>query len=50
MLICGQALVGQIKVCRFVIKNKGGDGRFVIFPKSSWPVSTFKVIYLNFII
>ena len=39
---CGQSLVGQIKVCRFLIQNEGGDGRFVIMAKSSWPISTFK--------
>lgn len=39
---CGNALVGQIKVCRYLIKNEGGDGRFVILPKSSWPATNFK--------
>jgi hypothetical protein len=39
---CGKALVGQIKVCRYLIQNEGGDGRFVVLPKSSWPGSTFK--------
>lgn len=39
---CGHALVGQIKVCRFIVQNDGGDGRFVIFPKSTWPAATFK--------
>ena len=39
---CGHALVGQIKVCRFVVQNEGGDGRFVVFPKNAWPVATFK--------
>jgi hypothetical protein len=34
--------VGQIKVCRYVMQNAGGDGRFVILPKSAWPGSTFK--------
>lgn len=39
---CGQALVGQIKVCRYLLQNEGGDGRFVILPKATWPGSTFK--------
>ncbi len=34
--------MGQIKVCRFLIQNEGGDGRFVIMSKSSWPITTFK--------
>lgn len=45
---CGHSLVGQIKGCRFVIQNNGGDGRFVVFPKSAWPASTFKVNSINF--
>jgi hypothetical protein len=32
-----------MKVCRFVIENSGGEGRFVILPKSSWPTTNFKV-------
>jgi hypothetical protein len=39
---CGEALVGQMKVCRFIIENTGGEGRFVILPKSSWPTTNFK--------
>lgn len=39
---CGHALVGQIKACRFIVENEGGDGRFALFGKSSWPSATFK--------
>lgn len=44
---CGEALVGQMKICRFIIENVGGDGRFVILPKSSWPTTNFKVRIYN---
>jgi hypothetical protein len=46
---CGHALVGQIKVCRFVVQNEGGDGRFVVFPKNAWPAATFKVTLHSYI-
>ncbi|CAF0775579.1 unnamed protein product [Brachionus calyciflorus] len=47
ILNCGHSLVGQIKGCRFIIQNTGGDGRFVVFPKSTWPASTFKTNVLS---
>ena len=49
MIECGQALVGQIKVCRYIIENTGGEGRFAILPKSSWPATNFKVKYIKII-
>jgi hypothetical protein len=39
---CGESLVGQIKICRFVIQNSGGEGRFAILPKAAWPATNFK--------
>ena len=44
---CGEALVGQMKVCRYIIENSGGEGRFVILPKSAWPTINFKVCNTN---
>ena len=29
-------------MCRYLVQNEGGDGRFVILPKAAWPGSTFK--------
>jgi len=39
----GYCLVGGCQVTQFVIKNKGGHGRFCILPSSAWPTTNFKV-------
>lgn len=41
---CGHCLVGGIKLTRLPIKNLGGNGRFCLMKKSSWPASNFKTV------
>lgn len=39
----GDCLIGGTKVCKFLVKNEGGDGKFCFLPKEKWPVTNFKV-------
>lgn len=43
-LHCGQCLVGGTKVEEIVVKNKGGNGRFCILKKTTWPAANFKTV------
>ena len=46
----GYCLVGGYQIIQLIVKNEGGDGRFCIMPKSSWPAVSFKVISFFFTI
>ncbi|ESO99860.1 hypothetical protein LOTGIDRAFT_238689 [Lottia gigantea] len=39
----GYSLVGGYEITQLVVKNEGGDGRFCIMPRTSWPAVSFKV-------
>nr|CAB3238197.1 deleted in lung and esophageal cancer protein 1 [Phallusia mammillata] len=41
---CGFCLVGGVKATDLSIKNMGGNGRFCILRKTSWPASNFKTL------
>ncbi|XP_039261359.2 deleted in lung and esophageal cancer protein 1-like [Styela clava] len=43
-LRCGQCLVGGTKVEEIIVKNRGGNGRFCILKKESWPAANFKTV------
>ncbi|XP_070564757.1 deleted in lung and esophageal cancer protein 1-like [Ptychodera flava] len=40
----GHCLVGGLKITHFIVKNLGGDGRFCIMPRKSWPTSNFQSV------
>ena len=50
VLDCGHTLVGGKKVVQMMCENRGGDGKFCVMRKSSWPSTTFQVslnLFLN---
>ncbi|XP_069130810.1 deleted in lung and esophageal cancer protein 1-like isoform X4 [Argopecten irradians] len=47
VLDVGFCLVGGYHVVQFIVKNTGGNGRFCIMPRSSWPATNFKSVVRN---
>ena len=47
MIGVGQCLVGGAKVGQFIVKNEGGEGKFCVMAKSTWPSSSFKVCLIK---
>ncbi|XP_077978029.1 deleted in lung and esophageal cancer protein 1-like [Glandiceps talaboti] len=41
---CGHCLVGGLRITHFIVKNLGGDGRFCIMPRKSWPTAKFQSV------
>uniref|UniRef100_H2ZNY1 Deleted in lung and esophageal cancer protein 1 Ig-like domain-containing protein n=1 Tax=Ciona savignyi TaxID=51511 RepID=H2ZNY1_CIOSA len=41
---CGFCLVGGVKVVDLPLKNVGGNGRFCIMKRTSWPAANFKTV------
>ncbi|MGH0139692.1 UNVERIFIED_CONTAM: hypothetical protein FKN15_042979 [Acipenser sinensis] len=47
VLDCGYCLVSGVKVVEFLCRNEGlSAGRFCIMPKSVWPATNFRVLFL----
>ncbi|XP_033743778.1 deleted in lung and esophageal cancer protein 1-like isoform X2 [Pecten maximus] len=47
VLDVGYCLVGGCHVVQFIVRNTGGNGRFCIMPRSSWPATNFKSVVRN---
>ncbi|XP_060064823.1 deleted in lung and esophageal cancer protein 1-like [Ylistrum balloti] len=47
VLDVGYCLVGSYHVVQFIVRNIGGNGRFCIMPRSSWPATNFKSVVRN---
>ncbi|XP_071158552.1 deleted in lung and esophageal cancer protein 1-like isoform X2 [Mytilus edulis] len=47
VLDVGYCLVGGYHVAQFIVKNHGGNGRFCVLNRNSWPAHNFKSVVTN---